>query len=279
MPATASSTCRSQAGRSARSIGGRAGGRRPASSASSAAIAVSRWRRRGSLESRWRSVRRPRRRPRPGCRAAGPARRRTRRRSRAARSPRRPARSPRGAAVPMGRGWTFAGRPDRSPCQSRTRTRWYTPWEYERHRAGDRPDHRAAPADRGHDLRVVRQPDRALPAPHAGRRGGERQPGHRDGHDPLPPRRCRSRRAGRRHRVGRVRRPLPAGGRGRRFHRDAGRRAVGRRPRPRARGAIAARPGGRLDRHGAHDHGRHVRAPDRDRGRGAELARPACRRR
>ncbi len=47
--------------------------------------------------------------------------------------------------------------------------RCYTPREYER-----ATDQRADPADRGHDLRVVRQPDRALPA--ARRRASRRRP-------------------------------------------------------------------------------------------------------
>ena len=47
--------------------------------------------------------------------------------------------------------------------------------------------------DRGHDLRLVREPHRALPAEHPGRGDGDGQPGHRDGDHPLPAGRRRPR--------------------------------------------------------------------------------------
>ena len=55
-----------------------------------------------------------------------------------------------------------------------------------------RPD-RGHPADRGHDLRVLRQPDRAVPAQdRRRRRDADRQPRDRDGDDPLPARPSRT---------------------------------------------------------------------------------------
>ena len=75
-------------------------------------------------------------------------------------------------------------------------------------------EHRSArrdlPAHRGHDLRVVREPHRAIPDQDAGRRGRDRQPRDRDGDDPLSARRRRPGRARPGHRIGRVRRPPPA---------------------------------------------------------------------
>src|SRR5579862_1072961 len=89
---------------------------------------------------------------------------------------------------------------------------WYTPGEYDdtdshgdrsgnrggtRHGGGTRDDR---PLDRGHDLRVVRQPDRALPQEDAGRRGRGRQPRDRGRDDPVPARRRGHGRARRRDR-------------------------------------------------------------------------------
>ena len=100
------------------------------------------------------------------------------------------------------------------------------------HERRDDGGHRAAPRerllpDRGHDLRLVRQPHHALPA--RGRRGqrGGREPGHRVGDRglrALSPRAARARRGGG---SGRVRRPHRACDPCRRAgrHRDDGGRA------------------------------------------------------
>ena len=76
--------------------------------------------------------------------------------------------------------------------------RWYTPGEYgsttprrladRHHRASARRrrHRRGRLADRGDDLRIVCEPDRALPHPDPRRRGGVGQPRDRGRDDPLP---------------------------------------------------------------------------------------------
>ena len=113
-----------------------------------------------------------------------------------------------------------------------------------------------------------------------GRRGGDGQPRHRDGDDPLPAR--RRRRDGPRRRRSRPRattcKPPPTA-RTRRPRRTLLAGAVGGRRRPRARGAVAAAPGRGLDRGRRRDHGRDVRAPDARPDGDDQLARPRARRR
>ena len=58
--------------------------------------------------------------------------------------------------------------------------------------------HRAGAARRGHDVRIVRQPHRAVPVAHAGCRSGRGQPRDGAGDGPLRPDRRRSRGARRR---------------------------------------------------------------------------------
>ena len=100
----------------------------------------------------------------------------------------------------------------------------------------------------------------------ARRRRRDGQPRDRDGDDPLPPRRRGPGRARPGHRSRRVRRPAPAAGvLGRRRARRALALADGFAADDRAARARVARPahrGGRLDRDGARDHGRDVRAAD-----------------
>ena len=179
-------------------------------------------------------------------------------------------------------GASASGRP-LTPC--------YTPGEYERQRP-DRP-HAAGPAvgsaarrglvpRRRDDLRLVQQPDRAVPAQDRRRRGGERQPRDRGGHDPLPARDRRAWRARRGDREGGLRGP-PGFARGRRGagdrrgrDSDEGRRARRDRADPRPRAARARDPVGREHRRRDRDHGPDVRAPPADDAR-RQPARPLAR--
>ena len=120
------------------------------------------------------------------------------------------------------------------------------------------PDRRGRPAHRGHDLRVVRQPDRAVPAQDARRPGRDRQPRHGGRDDRVPPRRRRSRRTW----SGRSRRPATRSGHARSPRTGTSTASAPTEERTadelvRAREARRPpHPGGRLDRGRARDHGR-----------------------
>ena len=100
----------------------------------------------------------------------------------------------------------------------------------------------------------LRQPDRAVPAQDPRRRGRHRQPGHRDGHHPVPARPHRSGRARRRRGGRRLRRPDGPGPLGRRAP-LARRGALGRGRRQGPGRAHPADPVDRLGRGRARDHG------------------------
>ena len=135
--------------------------------------------------------------------------------------------------------------PDRRRRLAVSVTRAYTPREYADNRHDSSFRHPSAQrrrsldrdpaADRGHELRLVREPDRALPAQDPGRGRGQRQPGDGGRHHPLPAGGRRAGRAGPRDRSGRLRGPPPAG-RGRRQPDGPGRRGRrrGRRASPRS---------------------------------------------
>ena len=101
------------------------------------------------------------------------------------------------------------------PSSDRLDTCPYTGREYERHRVhhpsavsgGPDPHRRGLPPRRGDDVRLVREPDRALPQQDRRRRGRQRQPrdGGRD--RPVRRRRRRARRDRRRDRGRRLRGP------------------------------------------------------------------------
>ncbi len=118
-----------------------------------------------------------------------------------------------------------------------------------------RPTPRARPARRGHDLRDLREPDRAVPEPGRWRGGGHGQPRDRAGGGALRPVADRPSRDRGGDRVGRVRRPDPGDRRaGRGDDRDGPRRARGR-PRRGAARAAAGR-GGRHGHRSGDDGGR-----------------------
>ena len=128
-------------------------------------------------------------------------------------------------------------------------------------------------------MRLLREPDRALPEEDRGGRGGQREPGHRARNHPVPAQRDGTGGAGRRDRGGRVRGPRRSrrtggradlgGGAGRRAHRGGPRAGEGASG---ARDPVAGEPGRR-----GHDHAADVLARPALGHGGPQQARPLAR--